>query len=61
MVTSLPEPPPHVLDEDEQDRRQVRRMLALSPEERLLTLTSAYELRRYRLFHPERKPREQGF
>jgi len=48
------------LDEDEQDRRQVRRMLALSPEERLLTLTSAYELRRYRLFHPERKPREQG-
>jgi len=40
----LPEPPAHVLDEDATERRQIRQMLALSPAQRLRSLTNIYRL-----------------
>jgi hypothetical protein len=35
----LPQPPDHVMSEVEQDRRLIRQMLAMTPDERLAALT----------------------
>lgn len=57
--TPLPEPPTHVLDEDAVERRQIRAMLALTPDQRLASLTNAYRLHRARLTTMPREPRTQ--
>ncbi len=60
QLPPLPEPPPHVLDEDAVERRQIRAMLVMTPAQRLDSLRNAYQLHRARITRLAPEPRKQA-